>query len=100
MFAAVRVYEGVDPSGAQEIARRGREGLIPLLRQASGFIAYHLVQAGDGTWVSISLFEDRAGAEASTQSAASWVRENLGHLVQAPPRVITGEVVATSADGG
>jgi hypothetical protein len=50
--------------------------------------------------VSISLFQDRAGAEASTQSAASWVRENLGRLVQAPPRVITGEVVASSAGGG
>ena len=100
MFAAVRVYEGVDPSGAQEIARRGQEGLIPLLRQAPGFIDYHLVQASDGTWVSISLFQDRAGAEASTQSAASWVRDNLADLVQVTPQVITGEVVATSVDGG
>jgi quinol monooxygenase YgiN len=99
MFAAVRVYEGVDPGAAQEIARRGQEGLVPLLRESPGFIRYSLVQATGGTWVSITLFQDQAGAEASTQTAAGWVRDNLAHLVQAAPRVITGEVVASSADG-
>jgi quinol monooxygenase YgiN len=99
MFAAVRVYEGVDPSGIQEIVRRAREGLIPLLRQAPGFVDYHLIEAGNGTWVAISLFQDRAGAEASTQTAASWTRDNLADLVQATPRVITGEVMASSTGG-
>ena len=99
MFAAVRVYEGINQSVGEETVRRVREGLIPLLRPVPGFVDYHLVEAGDGTWVSISLFEDRAGADASTQTAGSWVRENLADLVQAAPRVITGEVRASSAGG-
>jgi hypothetical protein len=44
---------------------------------------------------SVSVFEDRAGAENSTERAADWVRDNIAELIPNPPEVTTGEVVAS-----
>jgi hypothetical protein len=63
--------------------------------RTSGFEAYYLVDAGAGVLVSISLFADRVGAEASTREAAAWVSGHLAGLVQGPPEVLTSEVVGT-----
>ena len=41
----------------------------------------------------ISVFDDQAGAEASTGAAADYVRENLADVAPGPPEVTTGEVV-------
>ena len=93
MYATIRRYEGVtDPS---EAGRRVNEGFVPLLRELSGFVAYYWVDAGDGVMASASIFEDRAGAEGSTERAAEWVRENIAELLPNPPEVTTGEVVAS-----
>ncbi len=93
MYAAVRRYEGVADPG--EAGRRVAEGFVPLLKEIRGFVAYYWVDAGDGVMASTSVFEDRAGAEASTEKAAEWVRDNLASLLPNPPQVTAGEVVAS-----
>jgi hypothetical protein len=46
MYATVRRYEGVaDPS---EVGRLVEEGFIPIISEIPGFVAYLLVDAGDG----------------------------------------------------
>jgi hypothetical protein len=90
MYAAIRTYRTGD---AKEVARRAEEGFLPLVRDSDGFVAYALVDPGDGTIASITVFDDRGGAEASTEKAADWVRENLAELVEGPPDTYTGEVV-------
>jgi hypothetical protein len=95
VYAAVRRYEGVtDPA---EGARRASEEFVPLLKDIPGFVAYYEIDAGKGVTASISVFEDRAGAEASTERAAEWVQENpdLASLAPNPPEVTAGEVVAS-----
>jgi hypothetical protein len=57
-----------------------------------GFKAYYLVRTTDGNVVTISVFDDQAGAEESTRVAAGWVSENLADLSVSPPQVTTGEV--------
>jgi hypothetical protein len=95
MYASMRVYEGVtDPS---EAGRRVDEGFIPLISEIDGFVAYYWVDAGDGVMASTSVFQDRAGADASNQRAAGWVEENLAELLPNPPRITAGEVVATKS---
>lgn len=94
MFASVRRYEGVtDPA---EAGRRVAEGFVPLLKEIDGLTAYHFIDAGDGVMCSMSVFDDKAGADASNERAAGWVQENLAELAPNPPSVIEGEVVATS----
>lgn len=69
MYAVVRRYEGVtDPA---EAGRQVNEGFLPLLRQVQGFVAYYWVDAGGGVMVSMSVFQDPAGAEESTVRAGS-----------------------------
>ena len=92
MYATIRRYEDVtDPV---EAGRRVSEGFVPLVRQIPGFVAYYWIDAGDGTMASTSVFEDRAGADASTERAASWVQENIASLLPNPPLMTSGEVVA------
>jgi hypothetical protein len=98
MYAAVRRYDGVtDPA---EVDRQVKEGFVPLVREVPGFVAYYWIDAGNGTMVSTSVFEDRAGAEASIERAADFVREKLASLVPNPPQVTAGEVVASAALAG
>jgi hypothetical protein len=93
MYGTVRRYEGV--TDAAEAGRRVAEGFVPLIKQIPGFVAYYWVDAGGGVMASTSVFEDRAGAEASTEKAADWVRENIAPLLPNPPQVTAGEVVAS-----
>jgi hypothetical protein len=90
MFVSVRKYHS---SSVAEVTRRVQEGFLPLLRQSPGFMAYYVVDGGDGWLTSISLFEDRAGAENSTRLAADWVRENIAALFDGAPDVVQGEAV-------
>lgn len=92
MYAVVRRYERVsDPA---EAGRRVDEGFVSLLRQVPGFVSYYWVDAGGGVMVSMSVFEDQAGAEASIKRAADFVRDNLASLLPEPPQVTAGQVVA------
>ncbi|MFF2439244.1 hypothetical protein ACFVU4_34665 [Streptomyces sp. NPDC058107] len=94
MYAVVRRYEGVtDPA---EAGRQVNEGFLPLLRQVQGFVAYYWVDAGGGVMVSMSVFQDPAGAEESTERAGEFVRDRLASLLPNPPQVTAGEVVAHS----
>lgn len=92
MYAVVRRYEGVtDPA---ETGRRVSDGFVPLLRQVPGLVAYYWVDAGGGTMVSTSVFEDQAGAEESVRRAAEFVRGGLASLLPNPPQITAGPVVA------
>ncbi|MEU9008937.1 hypothetical protein AB0D12_03960 [Streptomyces sp. NPDC048479] len=94
MYAVIRRYEGVtDPA---EAGRQVNEGFVPLLRQVQGFVAYYWLDAGGGVLVSTTVFQDRAGAEASTDKAVDFVRDHLASLLPNPPQVTAGEVLAYS----
>ena len=93
MYTAIRRYEGTDAGALREITRRAEEEFLPLLKQIPGFVAYYIVDAGEGTIASVSVFEDPAGVAESTRVAERWVRENIGALAPNPPQLTAGEVV-------
>ena len=96
MHAAMREYQ-VDPGSVDEITRGVNEGLLPTIKEVYGFQAYYVVDAGGGRIASVSVFEDRAGAQESTRLAADWIRENMASLFPNPPEVLQGEVVVHGA---
>jgi hypothetical protein len=96
MHAAIRQYQ-VDPGSVDEIRRGVNEGLLPIIKDVYGFQAYYAIDAGGGRLASISVFEDRAGAEESTRMAADWIRQNMASLIPNPPEVLEGEVFANEA---
>ena len=96
MHTAIRQYQ-VDPGSVDEIIRGVNEDLLPLIKDVSGFQAYYALDAGGGRIASVSVFEDRAGAEESSRLAADWVRQNMASLFPNPPEVLEGEVVVHDA---
>ena len=93
MFAAIRHYRFDTKNGA-EIDRQVREGFVPLLKKAKGFISYHWIDNGKGEGASLSVFKDKAGADESVRLAADFVSKNLAKLLTQKPEVIEGPVVA------
>jgi hypothetical protein len=95
MYVAVRRFEGV--SDSQKVAQVAKEGFVPLISEMPGFVAYYLVDAGDGVTVSTSVFEHKDAEERSTFLAGEFVEEHLAPLMPNPPQVTAGEVVAYKA---
>lgn len=95
MHASVRQYQLV-PGTTDEFNRRVNEGFIPLVREAKGFVSYQGVDAGDGSWLSITVFETKEGADQSAEVAADFVEKNLQSMIQGSPTVVTGNLVASA----
>ena len=93
MYAAVRRYEGITDDA--EAGRLVGESFIPLLEHVPGFVAYYWIDAGGGTMASLSVFDDKAGADESVKLAHEWVQENAAELIPNPPQVTEGLVVAS-----
>ena len=96
MHAAIRRYQ-VDPGSVDEVKRGINEGFLPIIKDASGFQAYYVVDAGDGRLETVSVFEDRKGAEESTRMASVYISENMASVLPDSPEVLQGEVVAHEA---
>jgi len=95
MYVAVRRFEDVTDS--QKVAKVAKEGFLPLISEMPGFVAYYLVDAGDGVTVSTSVFEHKDAEEQSTFLAGEFVAEHLAPLMPNPPQVTAGEVAAYKA---
>lgn len=91
MYGVIRRYQ-VASGSVDEIARRAQEGFVPLIRKAPGFVSYSLADFGNGSLLTYSVFEAKAGADESVKLAAGWVKENLANLVPTAPEVTSGEI--------
>jgi heme-degrading monooxygenase HmoA len=65
-----------------ELAEEAKSGMLSTFKAQPGFIRYGLADTGEGSCVSISLWETRAEADAATPVAATWVREHLADRVE------------------
>lgn len=92
MYAVVRRYQ-FDPKLSEEIDHHVRIGVVHPIRETPGFVAYYWVDTGDGMGVSLSVFEDKAGADESTRRTADYVQRHLTGLL-GQPELTEGEVKA------
>jgi hypothetical protein len=90
MYATVRKYAGAQELGDELVQRK--DDIERILAGISGFRAYYLARTEDGGVVTVSVFDDRTGAEESSAQAAAYIRENLAGVGASPPEVTTGEV--------
>jgi hypothetical protein len=97
MFAIIRRYDGVDQNRSAELTRKVDEMLVPKLEKLSGFAGYYLIEADNGVFSSLSLFETPEQGMESTKFVASWLRdEKLETMIPNEPKVTSGKVVAHS----
>ena len=67
MHATIRRYDGVDQARIAELTQKVNESLVPKLRKLPGFTGYYLIEAGNGVFSSLSLFETPEQGKESTK---------------------------------
>ena len=93
MFAVIRHYH-FNPKDGGEIDRRIREDFGPIVKKAKGFVRYYWLDTGKGESASVSVFEDKAGADESVRLAADYVQEHLSKFIIQKPEIIQGAIKA------
>jgi hypothetical protein len=91
MFASIRKYN-VRRGSADELARRVRDGFVPMMRQIDGFKGYYL-DGGPDVLITISIFDSADEAFASNEKAADWVRNNVLEFTEGMPEVMVGNAL-------
>ena len=95
MFATIRRYDGVDQNRTTELTTKVNETLVPTLSKLPGFKGYFLIEAGNGVFSSLGLFETPEQVKESSKVVAGWIRdENLSTLIPNEPKITSGKVVA------
>ena len=97
MHAIIRRYDGVDQNRSAELTRKVSETLVPKLEKLPGFKGYYLVDAGNGVFSSLGLFETPEQGMESTKFVTTWIREEkLDTILPNEPKITSGKIVAHS----
>ena len=97
MHATIRRYEGVDQNRTVELTGKVNETLVPKLEELPGFAGYWLIEAGNGVFSSLGLFETPEQSMESTNVVTTWIRdEKLDTMIPNEPKITSGPVVAHS----
>jgi hypothetical protein len=97
MHATIRRYDGVDQNRTVELTTKVNETLLPKLNKLPGFKGYYLIEAGDGVFSSLNLFETSEQGMEATKFVATWIREeNLNTILPNEPKITSGRIVAQS----
>ncbi len=99
MFAIIRRYDGVDQNRTTELTSKVNETLMPKLKKLPGFKGYYLIDAGNGVFTSLGLFETPEQGMESTKFVTTWIREEkLETILPNEPKITSGKIVARSSD--
>jgi hypothetical protein len=97
MHAIIRRFDGVDQNRVAELTGKVNETLVPKLEKLPGFVGFYLIEAGNGVFSSLALFETPEQGKVSTNVVATWIRdERLETLIPNEPKITSGQVVAHS----
>jgi hypothetical protein len=96
MFATVRTLR-TRAGNMDQVLRILHEEFVPQLSERPGFCAYHAIDAGEGSLVTVSVVRSRKEAERSTQIAADFVRERLRDFEIERVDVKSGAVIVSAA---
>ena len=92
MYAGIRQAKA-KPGMAEELARRIKDGAIPIISGVPGFHAYYVVYAPDDTVIAVSIFDNYAAAHESNQLALAWIDQELSPLLAGPATSVAGPVI-------
>jgi hypothetical protein len=96
MYANVRQYR-IAADAIDETMHLADTELADRLAEEPGFVAYELMATEDGSVCSMTIFDDREGAERSQEIAAQFVREHLSGIQIERLGDMTGEVMVSRA---
>ena len=96
MYAMVRRYR-IDREDIDDVAHRVDTEFADAVGEEPGFCDYQVIDCGDGTIVSITIFAGEDGARRSNQMAAEWVSQSLGDVQIERVDAVGGEVLVSRA---
>ena len=96
MFASVRQYR-IPADRIDETMHLADTELADRLAEEPGFVAYEVMTTEDGTVCSMTICEDRDGAERSIEIAAEFVRDHLSGFEIESLGSMTGELMVSRA---
>jgi hypothetical protein len=82
MYAVVRSYSGEGASELFDLLTQREEDVKRLISGVPGFVNYVAFRAETGSGMTVTVCQDKAGADESTRRAADWVQENVSTPVR------------------
>src|ERR687885_1354521 len=80
MYAAIRRYK-VNPEVTPEVIKLIMEGFVPLINQSRGLVAYYVLDEEDGSFSTVSIFEEREQLEKANGLAAEWMKQFIASRI-------------------
>jgi len=91
MYTVIRQYSGQGAAQLFDELGNRRSEVESIIREVPGLVNYTLVRTDNGG-ATITVCQDKAGAEESTRLAGEWVKENMSIAVD-PPTIFEGEAL-------
>ena len=99
MYATIRRYTLKDLTKAKEtfgaLKQRLEEKFVPMLQDISGFHCYYVLTPDNRELVTVSIFENRTGAQESTRRAADFVRTDPVKDQLSAPQISEGDLLVS-----
>lgn len=92
MYAVVRNYSGQGAKELIDLLEQRKEEVEGIMRTVTGLQSYTLVSTDVGG-ATVTVCQDKAGADESLRVARDWIQENAADLGTSPPAVTEGSVV-------
>ena len=91
MYTVVRQYSGHGASQLFDVLEGKKDEVERLIRGVTGLVSYTLLRTSAGG-VSVTVCQDKAGADESVRIAADWVRQNAS-VASTPPVISEGNTI-------
>lgn len=92
MHAVVRMYSGKGAKELFDVLEKRKTDVESVMRSVKGFVSYTLARSANGG-ISLTVCQDKAGADESVQKAKDWVAKNAGDTGAGAPNVSDGAVI-------
>jgi len=89
MYAVIRRYSGVAKLITALDSKQAE--IKKLVSDSPGFIAYYAIREGEAL-ATVTVCQDREGADESSRRTAQWVRDNLPGTRVSTPEAVGGDV--------
>ena len=93
MYALLRKNKLVKPGGADEAAKRARDGIVPILKGRPGFRLHLGFVSEASEAVGVTLFDGREAALDAHERVRAWAAEHMRDLAPDEPEVRSGAVL-------
>jgi hypothetical protein len=88
----VRKYSGKEAKELAQLLEKRKADVESIRRGVKGFVTYLLVRTDDDCY-SVSVCNDKAGADESVQRARDWIKANASNTGVGAPKIFEGTVV-------